>query len=80
MNECLCRDIITILVEEKGMSLSAAFELLYNSDIYSKMSNPATGLFFKVQDMSFFILCRVILLLFPISTLFYDTFSHHPSI
>lgn len=47
MKECLSRDIITILVEEKGMSLTAAFDLFYNSDTYTKLSNPATGLFFQ---------------------------------
>ena len=47
MKECLSRDIITILVEEKGMSLTAAFDLFYNSATYTKLSNPATGLFFQ---------------------------------
>lgn len=47
MKECLSSAIITILVEEKGMSLSSAFDLFYNSDTYVKLSNPATGLFFQ---------------------------------
>ena len=47
MKECLSSAIITILVEEKGMSLSSAFDLFYNSDTYIKLSNPATGLFFQ---------------------------------
>ena len=47
MKECLSSAIITILVEEKGMSLSSAFDLFYNSDTYNKLSNPATGLFFQ---------------------------------
>ena len=47
MKDCLSSAIITILVEEKGMSLSSAFDLFYNSDTYIKLSNPATGLFFQ---------------------------------
>lgn len=47
MKECLSRDIITILVEEQGMSISSAFDLFYNSDIYSKLSNPESGLFYQ---------------------------------
>ena len=47
MKECLSRDIIAILVEEMGMSLPTAFDLFYNSDTYSKLSDPNTGLFFQ---------------------------------
>ena len=47
MIECLSRDIIAILVEEMGMSLPTAFDLFYNSDTYSKLSDPNTGLFFQ---------------------------------
>ena len=47
MKECLSRDIIAILVEEKGMSLPNAFDLFYNSDTYCKLSDPNTGLFFQ---------------------------------
>lgn len=47
MIECLSRDVIAILVEEKGMSLPTAFDLFYNSDTYSKLSDPNTGLFFQ---------------------------------
>lgn len=47
MKECLCRDIITILVEEKGMTLTDAFDLFYNSDTCSKIEDPATGLYFQ---------------------------------
>ena len=47
MIECLSRDVIAILVEEKGMSLPNAFDLFYNSDTYSKLSDPNTGLFFQ---------------------------------
>lgn len=47
MKECLARDILTILVEERGLSLADAFARLYDSETFSKMSTPATGLYFQ---------------------------------
>ncbi len=47
MTNCLTRDILSILVEERGMPITVAFEILYNSDTYQKMLNPASGLYFQ---------------------------------
>lgn len=47
MKESLVRDILTILVEERGLSLPDAFARLYNSDTFVKMSTPKTGLYFQ---------------------------------
>lgn len=47
MKESLVSDMLTILVEERGMSLNDAFARLYNSDTFSKMSTPSTGLYFQ---------------------------------
>lgn len=47
MKECIIRDIVTILVEEKGMSVSSALEYFYNSNTFNKLDNPDTGLFFQ---------------------------------
>lgn len=47
MKESLVRDMITILVEERGMSLTDAFARLYNSGTFRKMSTPLTGLYFQ---------------------------------
>lgn len=47
MKESLVRDILTILVEERGLSIADAFARLYNSDTFSKISKPETGLYFQ---------------------------------
>lgn len=47
MTNCLTRDVLDILVEERDMSLLAAFDTLYNSDTYEKLMNPASGLYFQ---------------------------------
>lgn len=47
MTNCLTRDILDILVEERDMSLSVAFDTLYNSETYEKLMNPASGLYFQ---------------------------------
>lgn len=39
--------IIQILVEENGMTLEDAFDKVYSSNVYKKLSDPATGLFFQ---------------------------------
>lgn len=47
MLECQERDIATILVEEQGMTIHHALDILYNSRMYSLLHNPATGLYFQ---------------------------------
>lgn len=47
MTESLIRDILTILVEERGLSLADAFARLYNSTTFRKITSPATGLYFQ---------------------------------
>lgn len=47
MKQGLVRDIIEILVNERGKKLPEAFDLLYNSKTFEKLSSPATGLFFQ---------------------------------
>ena len=49
MLECQERDIATILVEECGMSIHQALDVLYGSETYKLLQNPKTGLYF--QDM-----------------------------
>ncbi len=39
--------MIQILTEERGLSLEEAIDRVYTSDIYEKLSDPATGLFFQ---------------------------------
>lgn len=47
MKECVIRDVLTILVEERGENLTTAFDRFYNSRTFQKLQQPETGLFFQ---------------------------------
>lgn len=47
MNECNVRDLILMLMEERGLSLHEAMDAVYNSETYEKMMKPETGLYFQ---------------------------------
>ena len=47
MVECQERDIATILVEGKSMTIHQALDTLYKSKTYEMLHNPQTGLFFQ---------------------------------
>lgn len=47
LKEQLTARMIQILTEEKGYSLEEAFERVYTSPIYEKLSDACTGLFFQ---------------------------------
>ena len=43
----LTEELVAILVDEKGISIPAAFELVYQSRTYAKLSDPNTKLFIQ---------------------------------
>ena len=45
--EHLTVKMIQILVEERGLDLEAAIDSVYSSDVYKKLSDRRTGLFFQ---------------------------------
>ncbi len=47
MKRYLTTEIISILVEEKGYKIEDAIDKVYTSQIYEKLSDPQTGLFFQ---------------------------------
>ena len=47
LKEQLTARMIQLLTEEKGYSLEEAFERVYTSPIYEKLSDARTGLFFQ---------------------------------
>ncbi len=47
MTESLTRDIIARLIEEKGMTIRQAMDVVYKSKTYAALSNPETGLYFQ---------------------------------
>ena len=47
MKEEIVKDLIARLMDECGLSLQQAFDAVYTSRLFEKLSNPKTGLFFQ---------------------------------
>lgn len=47
MKEEIVKDMISRLIEERRLSLQQAFDVVYTSRLFEKLSNPKTGLFFQ---------------------------------
>lgn len=47
LKELLTARMVQILTEERGYSLEEAFERIYTSPTYGKLSDARTGLFFQ---------------------------------
>lgn len=45
MKEAIASDIVELLIKEYNLSLTEALENLYESETYSKISDPAIGLY-----------------------------------
>lgn len=47
MKEEIVKDLIARLMEERGLSLQQAFDAVYTSRLFEKLSDPKTGLYFQ---------------------------------
>lgn len=47
MKEALTADMAEFLSRDYGMSISDALDTIYNSETFSKLSEPRTGLYFQ---------------------------------
>lgn len=47
MTESIATDLIVMLMEDFGMDMRSAFDSLYNSETYAKLSDVSTGLYFQ---------------------------------
>ena len=47
MKEAIAADMAEMLSKDFGFSVEDALDKLYNSDTYSKLSDPKTGLYFQ---------------------------------
>lgn len=47
MTESISTDLIVMLMEDFGMDMKSAFDSLYNSETYAKLSDVSTGLYFQ---------------------------------
>ena len=47
MKEALATDLAELLSKDFNMSISDAIDTLYDSETYTKLCNPASGLYFQ---------------------------------
>lgn len=47
MTESISTDLIVMLMEDFDMSMKSAFDSLYNSVTYAKLTDASTGLYFQ---------------------------------
>ena len=47
MKEEIVKDLIARLMDERDLSLQQAFDAVYTSRLFEKLSNPKIGLFFQ---------------------------------
>ena len=47
MKEDIVKDMISRLMEERGLSMQDAFDKVYISHLFEKLSDPKTGLYFQ---------------------------------
>ena len=47
MKEEIVKDMISRLMDETGISMQEAFDKVYNSSLFEKLNQPATGLYFQ---------------------------------
>lgn len=47
MMDYVTKNMLDILVNERGMSVEEAFDILFNSELFEKLSDPASGLYFQ---------------------------------
>lgn len=47
MQEDMTSDLLALLMEDRGMTLEAAMNLLYNSDTFERLQDPRSGLYYQ---------------------------------
>ena len=47
MKEEIVKDLIARLMEERGLAMQEAFDIVYNSRLFEKLNDPKTGLYFQ---------------------------------
>lgn len=47
MKEEIVKDLISRLMDERGITMQEAFDIVYQSRLFEKLNNPNTGLYFQ---------------------------------
>ena len=50
MKEEIVKDLISRLMEEQGLTMQDAFDKVYASRLFEKLSDPKTGLYFQSSE------------------------------
>lgn len=53
MKEEIVKDLISRLMDEHGLSMQDAFDKVYASHLFEKLSNPQTGLYFQSSGYAY---------------------------
>ncbi len=53
MVQSLVADLITLLMQEERMTMPEAFDTLYQSNVFAKLSEPTTGLYYQAPRYVF---------------------------
>ena len=53
MKDEIVKDLISRLMEERGLTMQAAFEKVYNSRLFEKLNDPKTGLYFQSSGYAY---------------------------
>lgn len=56
MVEIMTRELIALLMEQQSMDMKSAFDLFYNSDTYTALNHPESGLYFQSPQYMYSIL------------------------
>lgn len=53
--ECLTNELVSMLIEERGMTMEQAMDIVYSSHTFEKVERTSTGLYYQsavyVMDM-----------------------------
>ena len=60
MKEDIVKDMITRLIDERGLTMQDAFDVVYNSRLFEKLNNPETGLYFQSSGYVYSMLTDVL--------------------
>ena len=60
MKEALATELVMMLIEKEGMDMKSALNCFYNSDTYSKLSKPESGLYFQSEGYVYALLHKEI--------------------
>ncbi len=53
MKEEIVKDLIARLMEEQGLTMQEAFDRVYASRLFEKLSDPKTGLYFQSSGYAY---------------------------